>query len=553
MKIFKISFLLSIFLLVGACKKLDLGPADQFEDSNFWTNENNVRTYSWEFYNLFTGFGTGTTADFYFSAFSDDQATTGFSNFAVSAPATNSNWSWYYIRKANILIDRVDKIASLSQEAKNHWKGVGRFFRAMDYFNKVKLFGGVPWIDSELDIAQNDLIYKKRDTRKFVMDKVMEDLDFAIANLRDNNLNEVNKSVALALKSRVALFEGTYRKYHTELGLQADAEAYLKAAKQASEALMTGKYILTTQYGPVYNSMDLKGNTEVILYKEYVAGTLTHSVIGYTASTTTMHGLTKSAVESYVYTDGLPVGQSPLATGDATITAVRKDRDDRLLKTISDFLCYQGNLSPQGFSSSTGYRPAKFLNSVSNQLAPYNETDAPIFWLAEVLLNYAEASAELNDLGVYTLTQNDLDKSVNKLRQRANVKPLILSGTNVMSGIAGDVIINDPKRTADISPIIWEIRRERRTELMMDGFRYNDLMRWKKGEYLDTTLNPDCILGANVPNNGKVTRNAAGYIMPYTATTVRKFISPKHYLSPIPTGQISLYPNNNLEQNPDWN
>jgi len=87
---------------------------------------------------------------------------------------------------------------------------------------------------------------------------------------------------------------------------------------------------------------------------------------------------------------------------------------------------------------------------------------------------------------------------------------------------------------------------------MMDGFRYQDLMRWKKGDYLDNSKNTELFLGAKVPDNGKVLRNAQGYIMTYPATASRPFINPKHYLSAIPTGQIALYPAGMLTQNTGW-
>jgi starch-binding outer membrane protein, SusD/RagB family len=541
-------FALIVILSISGCtKKLEKDPPDQFSDDNFWTSENNVRTYNWGFYELFTGFGTGTTADFYFSTFTDDQAATGFQNFAVSAAATNSAWDWSFIRKANIMLERMDRVP-MSDEAKNHWKGIARFFRALDYFNKVKTFGDVPWVSRSLDVGDVELIYKPRDPRKLVMDSVLADLNYAIANLRvADQANTVNRDVALALKSRVGLYEGTYRKYHTELALP-DADKFLLASKDASEKLMTGTYLLG-DYKALYSSMDLTGNKEVLLFRKYVAGAQTHSVIGYTNSSTQMSGLTKSAVESYATTDGLPITLSPLYQGDANIQQVRANRDKRLLVTIDTFLAYNGTLVG-GLSSSTGYRPSKFLQPLSAQLAPNNETDAPLFWLAEILLNYAEASAELDHMGKYTFTQADLDKSINLLRARGGIAKLQTTGSQNVA-INGVAFI-DPKKDADVTPLIWEIRRERRVELMMDGFRYTDLMRWKKGNYMDTDKNPDAILGAKVPDNGKVLRNAQGYIMPYSAVTKRTFIDPKHYLSAIPTGQISLYPKDVLAQNPGW-
>ncbi|RBQ02672.1 RagB/SusD family nutrient uptake outer membrane protein [Pedobacter miscanthi] len=550
MKLIKSIIYLSFIAIVGVgCSKdLNVDTPDQFSDDNFWTSENNVRTYNWGFYALFTGFGTGTTADFYFSTLTDDQDAATFQNFVLTAPTTSADWDWTYVRKANIMLERVNQIP-MSDEAKKHWNGIAKFFRAMDYFNKVKTFGGVPYISKSLDVSQTDVIYKPRDSRQLVMDSILSDINYAVANIRVNDGdNVVNRDVALALKARICLFEGSYRVYHTELSLP-DADKFLTEGKDACEKLMTGKYLLNADYRSIYSSMDLAGNKEVLLYKKYLAGVLTHSVIGYTNSTTQMSGLTKSAVDAYPATDGLPIGQSPLYQGDNTITTLRANRDNRLLGTIDNFLCYNGTLV-NGYSSSTGYRPSKFLNPASNQLAPYNETDAPIFYYPEVLLNYGEITAILDKMGKLTFTQADMDKSINLLRTRAGITKLTVTGGGNVA--AGGTAIADPKRDADVSALMWEIRRERRVELMMNGFRYQDLMRWKKGEYLDRAKNVEAFLGAKVPDNGKVLRNAQGYIVPYATTLTRTFVDPKNYLSAIPTGQISLYPANTLQQNPGW-
>lgn len=550
MKLIKSIIYLSFIAIVGAgCSKdLNVDTPDQFSDDNFWTSENNVRTYNWGFYALFTGFGTGTTADFYFSTLTDDQDAATFQNFVLTAPTTSADWDWTYVRKANIMLERVNQVP-MSDEAKKHWNGIAKFFRAMDYFNKVKTFGGVPYISKSLDVSQTDVIYKPRDSRQLVMDSILSDINYAVANIRGNDGdNVVNRDVALALKARICLFEGSYRVYHTELSLP-DADKFLTEGKDACEKLMTGKYLLNADYRSIYSSMDLAGNKEVLLYKKYLAGVLTHSVIGYTNSTTQMSGLTKSAVDAYPATDGLPIGQSPLYQGDNTITTLRANRDNRLLGTIDNFLCYNGTLV-NGYSSSTGYRPSKFLNPASNQLAPYNETDAPIFYYPEVLLNYGEITAILDKMGKLTFTQADMDKSINLLRTRAGITKLTVTGGGNVA--AGGTAIADPKRDADVSALMWEIRRERRVELMMNGFRYQDLMRWKKGEYLDRAKNVEAFLGAKVPDNGKVLRNAQGYIVPYATTLTRTFVDPKNYLSAIPTGQISLYPANTLQQNPGW-
>jgi len=508
----KYMLLLLIVVACGtACKKfVDVTNPDTLVDPEYWKNENSVRTYNWEFYNLFAGYGNGsaTNGDFYFPALTDDQAAATYTQFPLTTASANGDWSFSYVRKANIMLERIDGV-SMSDEAKNHWKGVAKFFRAFQYFRLVQTFGGVPWYSHSMELADTVSIYKPRDSRQLVMDSVLADLNFAVANLRQKDgENTINKDVALALKSRVALFEGTYRKYHTELNLP-DADKYLLEAKNASQILMTSSlYSLGANYQTTYNSDNLAGNKEIILYKRYEAGLLQHSLIAYNYSSTTMNGLTKSAVESYVTKDGLPISLSPLYKGDDTILNVVADRDLRLKLTIdTTYLYYKGHetnaLSKvySGLSSSTGYRPNKYLPD-SNKLKTIQTaintgiTDAPLFWLAEVYLNYAEASAELDQMGKYAFTQADLDNSVNKLRSRAKVASLQYMGAQNV-GVNGTGFV-DPKKDADVTSLIWEIRRERRVELMMDGFRFQDLMRWKKGDYMDSNKNPDSYLGARL-------------------------------------------------------
>ncbi len=565
----KIYFNIAVFcsmgmLLFSSCTKyVDKEPLDAFSDLDYWNSEDNVKTFSWGFYNdLITGFGTGTNGDFYFTSFNDDQANPTFGHFPKNAPATDGNWSFGDIRKANLMIDRV-KGMDLDETAKNHWEGVARFFRAWKYFNLVERFGDVPWYSEVLDIAQDSMIYKARDSRDLVMDSILADLDFAIAHLRsksDADPNTVNKDVALALKSRICLFAGTWAEYNQ----QDDNKAvrFLKESKKASNQIMQAGYTLSDHYKDVYSSYDLSGNTEVILYKHYEEGVLTHSTVGYTNATTEYQGLTKSAVESYVCSDGLPIKLSSEYEGDDNIHDLRANRDGRLLHTVDNFYCYLGHLRAGGMKSSTGFRPTKFLPDVTpaashgdtieagdTNTIPYNYTDAPIFWLAETLENYAEACAELDKLGAYSMTQNDLDNSINLLRDRAGVVALQVNG-NQGTAVNGMPFV-DPDKDADVTSLIWEIRRDRRDELMMDGFRLADLLRWHKLEYMDPQKNPEAFLGAKVPSNSDITLNSDGYIDVYPDHPDRT-VQDKHYLWPIPTEQISLYPNGILKQNPGW-
>lgn len=543
------ALVLTALCMGSACKKyVDVTNPDSLVDPSFWKTENSVRAYNWEFYNLFAGFGNGTSinGDFYFPSLHDDQVPPGLYNFPVSALSSNGDWFFGYIRKANIMLERIDKVP-MADDAKNHWKGVARFFRAFQYFKLVQEFGRVPWFSHSLDISDSSQIYKPLDTHQLVMDSVLADLNFAVANLRPKDQdNTINKYVALALLSRVGLWEGAYRKYHTELSMP-DAGKYYTAARDAAQAVITsGAYSLDKSYQTAYNSDNLSSDKEIILFKRYEPGFLTHSLINYLYSSTAMNGLTKSAVESYLCRDGLPISLSPLYKGDDTITHTIANRDGRLGITIdTTFLYYKGHVK-NSLSSSTGYRPIKYLPD-SNRLksiptaAGTNYTDAPLFWLAEVYLNYAEAATELG-----TITQADLDNTINKLRDRGGVAHLSLNPG-----------FTDPKKDdPNISDLLWEIRRERRVELMMDGFRHEDLMRWKKGTRLDFGLTPEACLGAKVPSNSQIVQNLSpdGYLSPYVLPVTRKFTDPRDYLSNIPTSQILLYPTDiaGKMQNPGW-
>ncbi len=554
-----INFTLAV-LLAGAlssCSKdfLDRGSKVVFSDDNFWTSGNNVKSYCWEFYNLFTGYGTGTNGDFYFTTFTDDQAARSMDLFPTAAPASNSHWDYTYIRKANLLLQRVPQMEMLTTEEANHYLGVARFFRAFEYANLIRHFGDVPYINEYLDQSNLEAIYSPRTPRAAVVDSIMEDLQFAVANLRTierskalGDVNVLSREVALAYLGRVALYEGTYARYVA--GDEGRAVPLLQVAAEASaEIVGSGMFSLTPVYHELYGSLDLSKNPEVLLYKSYVSGILTHSVIGYTNSSTMMSGLTKDAVDSFLCTDGLPISLSGMYEGSADISQTLANRDLRLVQSVEDELAYIGNPNEKGFTSSTGYIITKFNNSAlgaSEILAPNNPTDAPIFWLAEVMLNYAEAAAELG-----TLDQNIVDATINMLRARAGVAPMLLAS-----------LPDDPVRDADVSPLLWEIRRERRSELIMDGFREWDIRRWGKLSYLDPSVKPAIFQGARIAPGAAapvsytdgLSVDAGGYILPYGIGVGRNVQIPRDYLDAIPTGQLTLYQLKGVDfpQNPGW-
>ena len=553
-KTIKLFLLGAVALGLVSCSKdfLNRGSKVVFSDENFWTSEGNVKSYCWEFYNLFTGYGTGTNGDFYFTTFTDDQAARSMDLFPTTAPASNSHWDYTYIRKANLLLERVPEMSVLSGEAAAHYLGIARFFRAFEYANLVRHFGDVPYINEYLDQSNLDAIYAPRTSRAAVVDSIMVDLQFAAANVRSmarnkslGDLNMVSQEVVWAYMGRVALYEGAYARYVS--GDEGRAVDLLQIAREASAKIIgSNSFTLTPVYKDLYSSLDLGNNPEVLLYKSYVSGILTHSVIGYTNSSTMMSGLTRDAVDSFLCSDGLPISLSGMYEGNGNISQVLANRDLRLVQSVAGELAYIGNPNEKGFTSSTGFVITKFNNAslgASEVLAPNNPTDAPIFWLAEVLLNYAEASAELG-----ILTQNDLDATINLLRARGGIAPLMLAS-----------VPDDPARDSDVPPLLWEIRRERRSELIMDGFREWDIRRWGKLSYLDPSVKPAIFQGAylgmdNVSLPDGLSLSPDGYILPYGTGVGRDVQIPKNYLDAIPTGELTLYQLRGVPfpQNPGW-
>jgi len=273
-------------------------------------------------------------------------------------------------------------------------------------------------------------------------------------------------------------------------------------------------------------------------------------------------GASKNLVDSYLMNDGLPISISPAYAGDKSIAEVMEGRDPRMHATFAQELRLNGDPDlPYPNYSTTGYVVHKFLNEELKDdpagLQNQNITDAPVIRYGEVLLNYVEAAAELG-----TLTQQDLNISINVLRKRQGVDMPVLQVLGGMPAVNG-VVYNDPERDPDVDPMIWEIRRERRIELTMEGFRFDDLVRWKKLEYTDNPSRPDINRGAWInkadyasplPNVVIEGGGTEGYIRPAAPQAYRVFNNDRVYLDPIPLDQIKLYQDQGVEltQNPGW-
>lgn len=545
---------------------LDKEPLDSFgNNSLFWSNPSSVEGYAAAFYNLFTGYGNGGgQGDFFYKALSDDQAGRTFENWKFSnVPAASSDWSstWDEIRRANAMIESLETMAGDMDEAtKNHWLGVARLMRGWQHWDLVRKFGDCPWVDHVPDV-NDPILTAPREDRDIVMDHVLDDLNFAVTNIEDvSSQTTWSRNMANAMKAHICLWEGTFRKYRTEAenGKGPDLEGsnrFLQECVNACEAVMPD-YSLCDNYQSIYNSVTLASNPEIIFFKLYAKDIFAHSLIAYISSSTEMHGMSKDAFDAYLFLDGKTKANTSYDNTDAGVLSVSANdgvnhiniknllavRDKRLAQTIDTVLCYEGNgwmRLPGGIAmtSSTGYGVCKYdnvtLEADYRQNTGKNYTAAPLYWLAVIYLDYAEAKAELG-----TLTNADLDNTINKLKARAGLPPITVDVED-----AGD-------NNMGVSPLIWEIRRERRCELMFDNdFRYWDLIRWHQLDKLDSNNYPNIKLGANISNDPNYSANRIGdYIEGYEG--YNRTFDAKHYLYPIPSGQFEL--NKNLTQNPGW-
>lgn len=584
-----LSILLTSLTLVSCNDFLTREPLDTITDkAEFWSNESNIRTSVLDLYTTyFPGYRSGwNRADWYsetnIADWTDDNAQTTATFFTKVAPsaASSSSWNFDDLRTINLQIRRISN-AVLPDEAKNHWLGVTRFLRAMEYAKLVSRFGDVPYFTE--DIASTDYLtlYQPRENRTAVMDKVLEDLDFAAANVRKADGAKgltINNDVTLAFASRIMLFEGTWQKYRAKNTTA--ATKYLKAAKDFADKIIQGNaYRLCPNYKDLTTSIDLAGNPEIILYRAYVDGVVTHSLMTFQNTETEINSPSKSLVDTYLSKNGLPIHQTgnSMFKGDQWFYDEMKDRDPRLYATVDTTGLFLVGVA--GVPAISGYFGNRFVNeSLKNTAGGRSTTcitDAPVMKLNEVLMNYIEAAAELASMGAYTLTQADFDKTINTLRKRpsTNMPQLTLSGDNLL---VNGVTINDPKRDADVSSILWEVRRERRTELVYEGIRFNDLRRWGKLHYADMKANPQLNMGAWLDkaryvewynkhfqpaitieslNSIKIDRAGnAGYIIPITDEALMRVHQEKDYLYPLPEDQITLYESRGykLPQNPGW-
>jgi hypothetical protein len=583
MKLKYFLFGVAALIFVG-CDVTDLAPTDTFTDKSYWKSVNDLKLYANGLYGILSS--PSATLD----NVSDNFVTTSYSSYlfnelTVPSESSGSGWEWGNIRSCNYFLSHYSTVTGTESDI-NKYVAEVRFFRALLYYDKIKSFGDVPWYDKDLTTSDKEALYKARDKRDDVLAKVIEDLEYAIQYLPEKSASEsgrLNKDAARAQLARVCLYYGTYKKYHNEAGSPTSQELLQKAASNAKAIIDSGNYDIVKAadagcgqmayenyplpYADLFVQEDLSTNKEAILARFYVNGVLTHEV-GRQSGENGM-GLSKDFIESFLMKDGTPIYNSGSGYGgDDNQESEIANRDPRLYQLIDNQhkpykvisnVRYQNTVADCAAGHGvTGYPCTKFHSADTKQAEARNSSfDWFVYRYAEVLLIYAEAEAELNNC-----TQAVLDQTINKLRDRVGMAHL------TTDPVADAKPIN---YGYTLSNLLYEIRRERRIELVAEGFRLDDLKRWNAMTLL---VNPKTMFGikitdavrtayatANITFGGTSGRptvdyNGSTYLYQYASS---KSIddkgrvwstSDRRWLSPIPSDQLIL--NTSLVQNPGW-
>jgi hypothetical protein len=584
---------------------LDRSPIDKETEETVFTTYENFKMYAWGFYikdgdktiGTLKGYEnypqSGDESDMMFD--SNDPIGLGWANNIISpSNISASSWRFSYVRKVNIMLDQIEA-SEMNDKDQKHMRALGYFFRAHEYFELMKRFGALPWLEHTVSTGDTDILYAKQDSREVVANNILSNLLYAEEHInpKGDGANTVNTNVVRALISRFGLFEGTWRKYHGAVD-NVDGTKYLEASAKASESLISQNLGLISNYDDVFNSLSLKGQKSILLYKEYLEkqDDMGHDLTQRARNERLWEG-TKRLVEHYLCVDGKPISTSDEYDGDQTIYDEFRNRDLRLYYTICppykvikdgnswkhtdnphereyiDFMNDLVNGDKQrkllpvtgkelivqipnltsvkvpGVDTQAGYYMYKYYNDYPGAIDNNKQgTDAPVFRMGEVLVNYAEVMFELGKFN-----QTVADQTINELRKRANVAPMLVA--SIHSAF-------DKFRDTNVDPVLWEIRRERTVELMGSGYRFEDVKRWKKGDYLN--LQPMGVKINNMDeydNDETLTKslyNGADQPRYKNCVTYTQVPTPgwhvKCYLYPIPLKQTVLNPN--LDQSPKW-
>lgn len=586
--LYKILSIPVLFLALWSCSDLDQMPQSTTTNLAVFGSENGLSLYTNSFYSMLPS-ARGIHSGDEMADYAARTQVTDYLRENAYSPRQSSGWSWSDLRNINYFLEN-NNSEKVLEDTRYHYTALAKFFRAYFYFEKVKRFGDVPWINKTMDVSDPNL-FAGRDPRALVMDSVMNDLNYAILHIKDVNdgsRTTITRDVVLAYKSRIALFEGTMRKYHAKLGLQSSSDAWLEASVSASEELISGgKFSLNTSGDLPYRDLFISSApvaSEVLLT---VAAdpelAVYHDANWWWTSSTygARISLTKTFVNTYLQQNGQPFTDK-LGYETMVFSEEVKDRDLRLGQTIrmQDYTRTNAGAvvpAPPIFSYTyTGYQPIKWtVDDMFYDGGNRNFNSISVIRYAEILLNHAEAKKELGDFDADNWTT-----TIGALRTRAGIANTMQLPTRI-----------DPYLQSNYFPeisdaIMLEIRRERGIELVLEGLRFYDLVRWKKGELMEMTwdgfyvpaldtpldLNEDGMLDVafytTTPTNPvagvtyiNVSENIPSGVNPQKLTQggkgrltwlqhIPKVWQDKKYLYPIPENDLLLNPE--LGQNPGW-
>lgn len=507
----KLQYLLSTLIIVSfASCNLDETPVDTGTKQAIFGSESGLELYTNSFYDILPNTDVGV---FQGDDESDLIARNGVGDLLAPnalSPITSTGWSWTDLRNINYFIENAEQ-STVAE--KSNYLGLARFFRALFYFEKVKRFGDVPWIDQTIEITDSLTLHGPRTDRFEVMEHVLDDLNYAIENIAltaDPSSTRITKNVARAYKTRICLYEASLRKYHTQYNKQATAnEWYQRVVETANEI---------TDFTLHHGTTEERSYREIFITKvpfadeTILAVTLDPSLQIFSSANrrfiSPTYGnrpsLTRHFVNTYLNLDGTPFTSDPAYRTTPFIEEV-KDRDLRLKQTIRLGNYHRTEnavpiVAPPNFNQTfTGYQPIKWSY---DERFPYddesrNDNAQIIMRYAEVLLNKAEALAELG-----TMTAADWSETIGALRERAGITGSTLT---TLPTIADPYLLNFylGKFT---DPILLEVMRERAVEMIFEGLRPDDLIRWHIGELFQNSP----MDGMYVPGLGEYDLNADG-------------------------------------------
>lgn len=585
----KILYTAALFCAIafsGCDDLLDVNPGSELTDDGFWKSETDLKGACNKLYYDLKGWSNDARSDEFV-----ENSSNSISNGTRTVPGTSKDdWTdpYSYIFTANNIIEK-SETAPLAESVRNRWRAEAFFFRAYHHFGLVKKYGDVPLITKTFKSVYDEELKMGRTSREIVIQQCYEDLEFAAANLPEHSAlstseldrRRASRSSALGMIVRIGLYEGTFQKYHGVNG-GSNANNHFDKAIHAFERLKGEGHDLFADFNTVHSYLNEanKDNPEIVFGKAYGENDFATVSTGHvhTRDLEGKYALTRNVLDLFLYADGLPMNKTslkiPVETSYNNIAGRDHEgnpladglgqRDPRLLKTIwtindelesDDFVGWmetgKGKYYPFDSQRPKGYpcKKAFFGSLWEKSVGSKDFTDKIIIRYAEMLISYAEALYERNG----NISDAQLDETVNRLRERVGFEMKLTNAFVSQHGL----------------DMLEEIRRERTVELLAEGFRYDDIIRWKIAEKVLPTdlIGPICLAdemqnpslhegfaarltdeSGNV-GGAFVYDQPSAYVIEFKNT--RSFNPQRDYLYPIPTFEIAQS-DFNIVQNPGW-